>query len=108
MPTWTPPPQLLAIIKANSPKKDTFISVEQCVWGPNYLAHPSYAFMNRLCPAAVSKWPAVTTGCPVSDWSTWSPCDSNCGPGTSYVALPASRLSDRASVVRPSPLHPSR
>jgi hypothetical protein len=78
-------PQLLATIKANTPKKDAFISIEQCVWGPGYLTHPSYVFMNRLCPATISKWPAVTTGCPVSDWSAWSPCDSNCGPGVSYV-----------------------
>ncbi len=78
--------QVIQAVRDNVPKKDTFINIERCVWGPNYKQHPSYAYENRLCPQSVTGW-ATPSGCPLSDWSTWSMCDVNCGAGVRCVMI---------------------
>jgi peptidoglycan/xylan/chitin deacetylase (PgdA/CDA1 family) len=74
-------PSILSFIQTKSYE---FVSVERCVWGPNYQRHPSWVHMHRMCDQAVANWPAVTPSesCPVSEWSDWSDCDVSCGPGT--------------------------
>ncbi len=75
--------QLMDIISNGSAGNHSFVSVEECVWGPQFLKHPSYARMNRLCAA---KWAAHVPGtCPVSEWSVWSPCEAACGDATRYT-----------------------
>lgn len=87
------------------------VTVERCIWGPNYTAHPSWVFAHRYCndPAvigmsqkdATAVWPSPTPDlpCPLSDWGEWSPCDAACGSGTqtrARLTLPPSRATTTA------------
>jgi hypothetical protein len=80
----------------------TFVTIEQCVWGSNFVRHPSYAYMHRTCSAAIAKWPTPTVAepCPVTTWSDWSMCDANCGIGTQtrvrYTLPPSLQLTAAA------------
>jgi hypothetical protein len=76
--------QIISIIQeSNQTSSHEFVTVDQCTWGAKYLSHPSYVFMNRLCPSSIAKFPAVEEGtCPVSEWSEWSPCETPCGKST--------------------------
>lgn len=53
---------------------------------------PWQVYAHRRCASPVPAWPSGG-GCPMSDWSLWSPCDTPCGTGTStrvrYAMPPA-------------------
>jgi hypothetical protein len=75
-------PKVVDIIKKKLPKY-RFVSLDECVWGAGFKRNPSWAHMHRGCNSLVAGWPTRTilNPCPVSDWSDWSMCDSNCGAG---------------------------
>jgi hypothetical protein len=75
--------QVIDIIRSKSPAYQ-FVTVERCLWGPNFRRNPSYAYSYASCGASLAGWPTPTVAepCPVSEWSEWSPCSSNCGAGT--------------------------
>jgi peptidoglycan/xylan/chitin deacetylase (PgdA/CDA1 family) len=59
-----------------------FVTIEQCLWGPNFRRHPSYAWQHRLCTQS-TYWPAASSSnrCPLSEWSEWSRCNAPCSHG---------------------------
>ena len=61
-----------------------FVGIDECLHGPNYFRNPSFVWSRLPCglSGVTPQAAADRSACPVSDWSDWSPCDTQCGTGT--------------------------
>ena len=62
----------------------TPVSIDECVYGPEYFKAASFVWGRLSCNAAGAHMMGLDhddSACAVSEWSEWGDCDSKCGPG---------------------------